>query len=96
MFASNWRKITADPWLLSIVGQGYCIEFSQPPPACPDRPLRCTFSLAEKQQTTIEVGNLLLKGGIRKCTYDKTQFLSNLFLIPKKSGEMRPVINLNV
>ena len=61
-FASNWRKITGDPWLLNIVSHGYCIEFSQLPHACPDWPLRSKFSLAEKHQINVEVGNHLQKG----------------------------------
>ena len=37
---------------------------------------------------------MLAKGAVRKTFYDPTQFVSRLFLVPKNSGDMRPVINL--
>lgn len=37
---------------------------------------------------------MLSKGAIRRAAFHPKQFLSNLFTIPKKGGELRPVINL--
>ena len=37
---------------------------------------------------------MLQKGAIRRASYDPRQFISNLFIIPKKCGDLRPVINL--
>ena len=37
---------------------------------------------------------MLQKGAIRRASFDPRQFVSNLFIIPKKSGDLRPVINL--
>ena len=34
------------------------------------------------------------KGAIRHALFARKQFISNLFVIPKKNGELRPVINL--
>ena len=52
------------------------------------------FSQDEKQCISVEVGKLLGKGAIRRVSLDPNQFLSNLFTIPKKGGELCPVINL--
>ncbi|XP_068671103.1 uncharacterized protein [Montipora foliosa] len=52
------------------------------------------FSRDEKECISVEVGKLLGKGAIRRASFHPNQFLSNLFTIPKKGGELRPVINL--
>ena len=37
---------------------------------------------------------MLQKGAIRRASFNPGQFVSNLFIIPKKSDDLRPVINL--
>ena len=37
---------------------------------------------------------MLLKGAITVAQHSKDEFLSNIFLVPKKTGDLRPVINL--
>lgn len=41
-----------------------------------------------------EVGKLLSKQAIKQIKEVPNQFLSNLFLVPKKDGSQHPVINL--
>ena len=87
-----WRKITSDPWVLETVS-GYHLEFNalpvqlvlpRPPP----------LSEREKQLIDEEITKLLTKGAIRKVTSCPYEFISNIFLVPKKTGDLRPVINL--
>ena len=42
----------------------------------------------------IEIKNLLNLGAIQISKNEKDQFISNLFLVKKKNGKFRPVINL--
>ena len=42
----------------------------------------------------LEVKEMLKKGAIRKVQPSKGEFVSNLFLVKKKDGGQRPVINL--
>ena len=54
----------------------------------------CPFSPAESQLIEEEVHGLLQKGAITHVSPCQEEFISNLFLVPKKTGDMRPVINL--
>ena len=41
-----------------------------------------------------QVQDLLQKGAIVKTEFSSDKFISNIFLVPKKNGKLRPVINL--
>ena len=94
LFVCNWGKLTTDPWVLRTVSEGYAIEFSQQPRqvqlGCDNQQV----SPGEIEIFDAEVSQMLAKRAVRKCVFDPTQFVSRLFLVPKKSGDMRPVINL--
>ena len=91
-FIDNWREITSDPDILSIV-LGYKI------------PLRCNWygklnRFASPNQVNAdlidsEVENLLTKGAIAEIPPIREGFFSRLFLVPKKGGTFRPVIDLS-
>ena len=57
-------------------------------------PNKMSFSQDEKECFSLEVGKLLVKGAIRRASFDPNQFLLNLFTNPKKGDELRPVITL--
>ena len=42
----------------------------------------------------LEVEKLLRKGAIEEVEPCENQFLSNIFTIPKKGGERRPVVDM--
>ncbi|XP_068742111.1 uncharacterized protein [Montipora capricornis] len=87
-----WRKITSDPWVLEAVS-GYHLEFdSLPVQSVLPRPP--PFSEREKQLIDEEITRFLTKGAIRKVSSCPYEFISNIFLVPKKTGDLRPVINL--
>jgi hypothetical protein len=58
----------------------------------PDPPLQ--FSHAESEKIDSEVATLLEKGALNMVKPVSGQFLSSLFLVPKRDGKSRPVINL--
>ena len=43
-----------------------------------------------------EIEILLTKVAIRRVKFSETGFYSRLFLVPKKGGSMRPVIDLSI
>ena len=89
---ANWRGITTDPWILEAVS-GYSLELaSQPYQLFTPSPIN--FSDSESAAVQSEIQNLLDKGAIEHVEYTQGEFISTLFLVPKKSGDLRPVINL--
>jgi len=87
----NWQAITADRWVLQTV-QGYCLELECTPhqqtPPCP--------LVNPQHQLAVqgEVQKLLDKQAIVCTAPCPQQFLSRLFLVSKKDGSFRPVVNL--
>jgi hypothetical protein len=89
--SSQPRLVVVYVCLLTIgqsVSRGYKIEFSHLPFQSHYIIQQNCFSFSERESISGEVKKLLAKGAIKKCSFDKSQFIPNLFLVPKKSGEM--------
>ena len=88
-FQKQWKVLTHDPNIIRMV-KGYKIPFSSVPF---QKSLPHQKSLQKEELSLVreEIEPMLRKKAIKP---QKDQFLSNLFLIPKKDGEQRPVINL--
>ena len=89
---NKWQELTSDTWILQTVS-GYHIEFFHQPfqeflPKLPN------WSVEQSECISKEIDNLLQKGAIVQVVPEQGQFLSNLFLVQKKNGDWRPVINL--
>ena len=93
-FLHNWKSLTQDPWVLRAV-EGVKIDFTQPPHQA-RRPQPPHLSATEMELVKEEIEQMLSKGAIRRLNAKEAQsgFYSNIFLVPKKDGRMRPVINL--
>ena len=65
-----------------------------PRPAQVQSTFALRFSLTESKKIEAEISELLQKGVLTNVTPDSDQFVSNLFLVPKRDGGSRPVINL--
>lgn len=88
----EWSKITTDPWILESV-RAYRLEFKTKPIQI-SPPLQPSRSEGECKLIQREIDSLLLKGAITVAQHSKEESLSNIFLVPKKTGDLRPVINL--
>ena len=89
-FAENWRQITSDPWILQCV-EGYHLEFESEP-CQPVLPSQANFSKGQRQATDKEVLKLLEKGAIVKAQNWPGEFISNLFLVPKKTCDLNKFV----
>ena len=91
-FLSSWEKLTKDQNILQIV-MGYRILF-----LCRAKqkrePKDINFSMQGKATISIEVENLLQDGCCGTSLFTKAQFMSIIFIVKRKDGGNRPVINL--
>ena len=88
----NWRKITADPWVLEAV-QGYRLELTSRPEQS-----HIPSSETDKKSADLiaeQVESMLDKKAIQCIQQDPTEgFFSRIFLVPQKGGKFGPVVNL--
>ena len=94
-FVEGWKRITNDPYVLSIVAKGYRLRFTSPPllrqtPWEIRSPQDPQEILGMWEQITL----MLQKNAITEVPPDSPGFYSNVFLVRKASGGWRPVIDL--
>ena len=63
-------------------------------PYQPRTPVKAKLNQVQEELISQEVKEMQEKGAIREAIHCKDQFVSHLFLISKKDGGQRPVINL--
>lgn len=94
MFVKEWEKITEDNWVLSVLKEGLTFQFKTIPE---NTGIKHTVINAMNQNFfTEEVRKLKEKSAIEMVPPVERQlgFYSTLFLVTKKTGDLRPVINL--
>ena len=92
-FAQDWAKITDDKWFLSVIRNGYRIPFLERPILSPDPVF---FQQPLSQHLEEEVANLLSKGAVEEIIPECPGHYSRIFLVPKKNGKLRLIIDLSV
>ena len=93
-FIGAWSKITQDPWVLQVV-RGYQLDFSSHPPLHRPRYTQPALARDQKQGMEAEIQSLLEKQAIVRLTPPLSPgFYSSVFVVPKKDGGWRPIINL--
>ena len=93
LFRSNWKALTQEPWVIQTVLEGYHIPLlsaplQQSPPCNPHMFTEDAATLEE------EIQSLLQKQAICQTSVPTEGFYLNMFIVPKKDGGQRPVINL--
>eukprot|EP00079_Xenopus_tropicalis_P032144 XP_017945915.1 PREDICTED: uncharacterized protein LOC101734340 [Xenopus tropicalis] len=94
-FAENWTRHIADPWVTETISSGYHLEFRRLPPT------RFLMSRVprdpQKQSAFLSVVEELIQSNVVipvPPDHQFTGFYSNLFVVPKKNGTFRPVLDL--
>ena len=92
----SWVERTSDPWVLDTVARGYKLQFRRRPPPFLRVHMTLVKDPVQAQILAEEVSTLLQKGAITKVSSTNQQagFYSKYFLVPKKDGGFRPVLDL--
>ena len=90
-----WEQMGVHPWVLNTISKGYKLQFARRPPACG----KVLFSQASGPAADVlrdEIASLLDKKAIRVVPQEQsgTGFYSRYFLVKKKGGGMRPILDL--
>lgn len=91
-FLPQWQSLTSDPWVLNVI-QGYRLSLLMEPfqSHIPSTHVSdCQASLIDE-----EVKEMIQKGAVHAVpnSHPRDGFVNSLFLVPKKGGGQRPVIN---
>ena len=94
-FVEGWKRITNDPYVLSIVAKGYRHRFTSPP-LLRQTPweIRSPQDPQEILGMREQISLMLQKKAITEVPPHSPGFYSNVFLVRKASGWWRPVIDL--
>ena len=92
-FVHCWQKITSDTEILQYIEFDTNIEFDTKP--CQTHPpaVKC-FSAEENAIISKEVANLLKKAVVVETSHEPGEFISSVFVRPKKDGSHRMILNL--
>ena len=91
-YVENWELLTTDPWVLNTVS-GSKIDFES---STEDvrRPNPIRFNRQEAIFVDQEVNKLASQNIIQKVEHCEGEFISSIFLRPKKDGTFRMILNL--
>ena len=88
----NWKRVTSDPWIWQVV-MGHSLELiANPRQDSPPKPIM--FAAYLSRMISDKICELELKSAIQKVDLQPDQFISQIFLVPKKDGGQRPVVKL--
>ena len=91
----KWKECNVHPWVLNTVENGYKLQFASTPPTFE----KVIFSQASGRAADIlqtEILSLLSKNAIREVPLNQSLngFYSRYFLVKKKGGGVRPILDL--
>lgn len=93
--AEHWQTFVQSKWVLRTIEKGYRLQFAHSPP----RFSKIIYSQAEGEAAHFlrsEITSLLEKKAIQMVPPAQSQsgFYSRYFVVPKKGGGMRPILDL--
>ncbi|KAL1914873.1 uncharacterized protein VTP21DRAFT_7789 [Calcarisporiella thermophila] len=96
-YRNAWRGIPAPLWIRKIIREGYKIQFWKEPRFNHlSPPKRLPADHQSVKAISEEVRSLLEKEAIEEVPRDAPGIVSNIFVISKSSGKLRPVVDLRL
>ena len=90
----NWRKVTTSEFILSIIEQGYRIQFIATPKQ--NSPIISVCKSVEKcEAINSEIKCMLASGAISAVEPEFGHFVSRVFIVKKSNGKNRMIIDLS-
>lgn len=89
-----WKQITDNDFILDIVKNGYQIDFVKPPAQTLSFLHHQHFTCIERQHVQQEILKLVNLNVIAPVSPRQDQILSPIFLVGKKDGSKRMILNL--
>ena len=93
-FLPAWAAITDDRFILSVIRRGFTIHLTQPLPGGTLRSLPKAGTAHFRASIATEIRALLDKRAIRRVHDHPLLCLSPVFIVPKRSGKVRMILNL--
>lgn len=91
-FLGKWKQLTHDPSILNAV-RGYKIDLLLSPVQF-TIPITMNFSAQESANVSARISKFLEKGIVVKSSLEEGEFISSIFLRPKKDVSFRMILNL--
>ncbi len=96
-FIHEWERLPGvSPWVLRTVRSGYTLQFGRNPPRFNGVHLTEVNSASKASVLQQELSSLLQKGAIEEVPQSDIEqgFFSRYFLVPKRDGSLRPILDL--
>ncbi len=96
-FIHEWERLPeVSLWVLRKIRSGYTLQFGRNPPHFDGVQLKVVNSASKASVLRQELSSLLQKGAIEEIPQSDIErgFFSRYFLIPKRDGGLRPILDL--
>ena len=93
-FTGFWDTHIRNRWAREIVRQGYSLDFLHPIPKLTTRVKVTIVPLLQRHFLLEEIDAMLEKDAIEKVEDNSLGFYSTFFIVAKKGGGFRPILNL--
>ncbi|KAF0046150.1 hypothetical protein F2P81_002679 [Scophthalmus maximus] len=97
--SSVWRTLlSVNGWMSRVIRDGYTLQFASPPPPFDGVLETVMSSQAGAEALMTELSELLEKEAISRVPpgQECEGYYSRYFLVPKKTGGMRPILDLSL
>ena len=96
-FWQVWQEMGANPWVVSILKEGYTLPFKMKPPLARSPMIQSGYANPTKNRFLKEALTSLKRKLVVETVvvWSSLAFYSHLFLVPKPNNKYRPILDLS-